>query len=338
MTTAADPAVRARLSGWYARCDAWRGADAALRRSPLQAVFRRRAAGRLAVLGYHGVDDPAGFAAHLDLLERVAAPVSLARVEEAVHGGRALPRHSVLVTFDDGDVSVHEHALPLLAARGIPAVCFVIPGLVGTDTPFWWDEVEHLVRHGGRTGRVPAATPEATVHTLKLLPERERQGALADLRATADTPTPRRRQLGRAELADLERGGIVVGNHTMTHPCLDRCDDRQIGTEVLGAHERLTELLGHPPTTFAYPNGNVDARAHKLLEQAGYRTGFLYNHALAAVGSADPLRIDRLVVSTTASTDRMETVLSGLHPAVFRVARGAARAAARAAQPFGRSS
>ncbi|GAA0671064.1 hypothetical protein GCM10010193_24060 [Kitasatospora atroaurantiaca] len=327
-----NPAIRARLAGWYARCDAWEGADSVLRRSPAQAWFHRRSGDRLAVLGYHGVEDATAFEAHLDRLQRSSVPVSLQQVEEAAHGGRPLPPYSVLVTFDDGDRSVHSHALPLLAARGIPAVCFVIPGLVGTDSPFWWDEVEHLVRHGGRTHRVPPAAPEITVHTVKLLSERERQLALAELRESAAVPAPRRHQLTTPELRELEAGGVVIGNHTLTHPCLDRCDDEQVRTEVLQAHERLTQLLGHPPTSFAYPNGNTDDRAHRLLARAGYRSGFLYNHRLASPGARHPLRIDRLAVSTRTSPDRLETILSGLHPALFRAARRAARTVARAGQ------
>ncbi|MFE5793214.1 polysaccharide deacetylase family protein [Streptomyces sp. NPDC056503] len=333
-----NPAVRARLAGWYARYDSWQAPDAALSRSPAQAWFLRRAAGRLAVLGYHGVEDHTTFEAHLDLLRRSFVPVSLEQVEEAAHGGRPLPDHSVLVTFDDGDRSVYTHALPLLAARGIPAVCFVIPGLVGASAPFWWDEAEHLVRYGGTTHRIPPTRPELTPHTLKLLSERDRQLALAELRATATVPSPRPRQLTAPELRALEEGGVVIGNHTLTHPCLDRCDDDQVRREVLGAHERLTELIGRPPSSFAYPNGNVDERAHRFLAQAGYRSGFLYNHRLAAPGARHPLRIDRLVVSSRTSVDRLETILSGLHPALFRVGRRAARVVARVGQPLtGRS-
>jgi len=329
-----NPAVKARLVGWHARYDAWQGADAVLRRSPAQAWFHRRAADRLAVLGYHGVEDPAVFESHLDMLQRSFVPVSLEQVEEAIRGGPELPAHSVLVTFDDGDHSVYTHALPLLAARGIPAVCFVIPGLVGTETPFWWDEVEHLARHGGTTDRVPRTRPETIPHTLKLLSERDRQLALADMRATAAVPSPRQRQLTAAELRELEDGGVVVGNHTMTHPCLDRCDDEQVRAEVLEAHDRLTDLIGRPPTSFAYPNGNVDERADRLLGQAGYRSGFLYNQRLAAPGVCPPLRIDRLMVSSRTSVDRLETILSGLYPALFRAGRTVARAVARAGQPL----
>ncbi|MEU6657883.1 polysaccharide deacetylase family protein [Streptomyces sp. NPDC046821] len=329
-----NPEAAARLARWHGRLDGWQGGDTLLRRSPAQAWFRRRAAGRLAVLGYHGVEDPANFEAHLDLLQRRFVPVSLERVEEAAHGGRALPSRSVLVTFDDGDHTVHAHGLPLLAARGVPAVCFVIPGLVGTSAPFWWDETEHLVRNGGTTHRVPPARPDLTVHTLKLLSERERQLALAELRATASAPCPPQRQLTAVQLRELEKGGVVVGNHTLTHPCLDRCGDDQVRREVLEAHDRLTELTGRPPTSFAYPNGNVDERAHRFLTQAGYRSGFLYNHRLADPGARHPLRLDRLVVSSRTSVVRLETILSGLRPALFRAGRRAARAVARAGQPL----
>ena len=98
-----NPAVRARLSTWYSRCDAWEGADAALRRSPAQSWFRRRAATRLAVLGYHGVEDAARFATHLDLIQSGWTPVSLHQVEEALHGGRPLPPRAAVRRPGPGD-------------------------------------------------------------------------------------------------------------------------------------------------------------------------------------------------------------------------------------------
>ncbi|MDI2124561.1 polysaccharide deacetylase family protein [Yinghuangia seranimata] len=339
--SAGKPAAQVRLSGWHARVDAWRAPDVVLRRSPAQAWFRRRAAGRLAVLGYHGVEDADAFAAQLDMLCRVAHPVSLAEVEKAVHGGRPLPPHSVLVTFDDGDATVFADGLPRLAARGIPAVCFVVPSLLDTDAQFWWEEAVSLWDHGGTSRHLPfgrGANAQSAVAALKLLPDDERRLALAELRSTATRPAPPYRQLTSDEVRALDAGGVVVGNHTLSHPCLDRCTDARVEEEVTGAHERLTEVLGHAPTTFAYPNGNVDERADRVLDKLGYRTGFLYNHALADPRSCPPLRIDRLRVSTTIGPDRLATVLSGLHPAVFRTARGAARGAARVLQPLARTS
>ncbi|MFG2332766.1 polysaccharide deacetylase family protein [Streptomyces sp. NPDC048604] len=309
----------ARRTAWYERYERWHGLDRALLRSPAQTWFRHRAAGLLAVLGYHGVEDPTTFAAHLDRLTETATPLSVDRVEAALRDGSPLPSRSVLITFDDGDPSVLDHALPLLAERGIPAVCFVIAGLVGTDEPFWWDELTHLLSHGGVCRAIPSGLPApAAAYALKQLPDRQRRDALAELRATATTPPPRARQLTGTDLRALEAGGIAIGNHTLTHPCLDRCDDGTLRHEIEDAHRLLTHHLGHPPTAFAYPNGDFDSRADALLQSLGYRSGFLYDHALSDPAGQHPLRLSRLRVSTRTTPARFATVLSGLQPAVYR--------------------
>lgn len=96
------------------------------------------------VLMYHGIGevpatlDPdnlfvpsATFAAQLDrLVERGWAVIDEAGYLAALDGAPTPPR-SVLLTFDDGYVSVLERAVPMLAARGLPALCYVSPGLDG---------------------------------------------------------------------------------------------------------------------------------------------------------------------------------------------------------------
>ena len=107
-----------------------------------------------------------------------------------------------------------------------------------------------------------------------------------------------------------------VENHSLTHPLLDRCDDDDVRAEVLAAHERLAAVLGREPRSFAYPNGNWDVRAERVLQELGYPTGFLFDHRLGPRLPDHPLRISRLRVATSTPPDRFETILSGLHPAV----------------------
>jgi peptidoglycan/xylan/chitin deacetylase (PgdA/CDA1 family) len=295
--------------------------DAALRWSPAQVFFRRRAALRLAVLAYHGVDDPETFDRQLSYLLRAAVPVSLDEVADAITGRRRLPPRSVLVTFDDGHRSVLESGLPLLRERGVPAVAFVVAGLLDTDQPFWWTEATHLVRAKGTADGYAGLTPAQVVRRLKAVPNAERLRAIEALRRTARRPAPRQPQLRRSELAELESGGIAVENHTMTHPCLDRCDDDTLRAEVRDAHALLHAALGRPPRAFAFPNGNWDPRAERELEEEGYLAGFLFDHRLSTRAPGNPLRISRLRVGANTSLDRFAAILSGLHPAVHH-ARG----------------
>jgi peptidoglycan/xylan/chitin deacetylase (PgdA/CDA1 family) len=295
-----------------------RGIDSALRRSTAQRVFLRRSVDRLVVLAYHGVDDPTRFADQMRHLCRTMHPVSLEEVVRAMAGRRRLPERAVLVTFDDGDPTVHDDGLPVLRDRGIPAVAFVIAGLLGTTRPCWWDEARELVRRGATHRWLPAAR-EACVGALKRMPDDRRVRVLEDLRAVRGDPPVRARQLSPRELLALRGGGVDIGNHTLTHPCLDRCNRAVIESEIAGAHDRLSEALGRPPMAFAYPNGNWDPRAEAILAELGYEAGFLFDHRIGAFPPPDRFRISRVRVSSTADPDRFRILVSGLHSAIHHL-------------------
>jgi peptidoglycan/xylan/chitin deacetylase (PgdA/CDA1 family) len=295
--------------------------DGVLRWSPAQLAFRRRAASRLTVLAYHGVDDPGGFGRQLDYLVRTMRPVSLDAVLDAVAGNRELPPRAVLLTFDDGHRSMLEVGAPLLTERRLPAVAFVVAGLLDTDTPFWWTEVERLLTQGGRPGPYGELGPAALVARLKAVPDDERLAVIAELRRTARGPAPRTPQLRRRELPLLEAAGVSVENHTLTHPCLPRCDDAKAAAEVTEADRRLGDALGRAPRAFAYPNGEWDGRAERALAAAGYRLAFLFDHRTNPLPPGLPLRISRTRVSSHTAMDRFAILASGLHPALHH-ARG----------------
>lgn len=295
--------------------------DALLARSPLQPLFASRQRS-LSVLAYHRVEDPLRFEAHLDHLAKAWSVISLEQALEAMRGGADLPQRAVLVTFDDADRGLLEDGLPLLLERGMPAVAFVIAGLLGTARPPWFLEVEHLVASGGRLPGLPASAGRDLVRHMKTVPEVERLRLLDALRASAATPAPPFPQLTPAELSALEAGGLAVASHGTTHPCLPRCDDLQARREVVEAHEILARALSHPPApVFAYPNGDADPRAEEALAGLGYRLGVLFDHRRSPWPPPRPFRVSRLRVNSDTSLDRFRIILSGLHPALHR-ARG----------------
>ncbi len=275
------------------------------------------------MLAYHGVEDAETFAGHVRRLAATANVVSLEDVVAACHGGPGLPARSVLITFDDGDPTVLDHAVPVLRSYGLPAVAFVIAGLVDTDRVPWWVEAEQLSRAGGRVDGLPPCEPARLVRWLKTVPDARRLEVLQDLRASARLSMPPARQLTSDDLLTLEKSGVAVENHTWSHPLLDQCDDETVEHEVQRAHDRLTDLLGRAPRAFAYPNGNHDQRAERLLERLGYRVGFLFDHRLSPAVPERPLRISRLRVDSTTTPARFELLISGLHPALHRLRGGA---------------
>jgi len=96
------------------------------------------------ILMYHHIDwditsdmvvSPDTFAAHMRALyEQGFNAIPLSRLVDFVDRGVPLPERPVVITFDDGYLSVYQYAFPVLARYGQHATVFVIGEAVGTDT------------------------------------------------------------------------------------------------------------------------------------------------------------------------------------------------------------
>jgi peptidoglycan/xylan/chitin deacetylase (PgdA/CDA1 family) len=96
---------------------------------------------------------------------------------EALASGTAPPRATAL-TFDDGYSDNAAAAKPLLEEMQVPATMFLTTGLLGSERPFWWDELAMLALAGRR-----AANIDFEVAGVHLAARWERQDSLPpDLR------------------------------------------------------------------------------------------------------------------------------------------------------------
>lgn len=280
-------------------------------------VLHRR---RLLVLAYHGVDDPESFRRQLEWLLRFRVAVTLADVESSVRHRRVMPANSFLVTFDDGRRSVLERGVPVLESLDVPAALFVVAGLVGTSEPFWWDEAEALSASGGRTS-VTIATGSRLVSSLKGVTDVQRRRALDELRASSSGAGSTYPHLSPNELVELERRGVAIGSHSLTHPCLDKCTPEESVAELRESRERLERWVGHEVRSVAYPNGDADESVEAAAAEAGYHVGFLFDHRLGRNPPSNPLGISRVRVDATESLERFQTVVSGVGPFVLGLRR-----------------
>jgi peptidoglycan/xylan/chitin deacetylase (PgdA/CDA1 family) len=212
--------------------------------------------------------------------------------------------------------------LPILSERGIPGVAFVISNLVESDRLPWWAEVEDLQSAGASSDLLNGVDKTLTVRALKQMPDSYRDKVIEELRSSVPPVVMHAKQLTPADLRALETGGISIGNHTNTHPCLPQCSRMKLEAEIRDAHSLLEFGLGHPPKAFAYPNGDWDQRAEKVLKDLGYEAAFLFDHRTNRLPISDSLRISRLRVDSTTTMDRFRMIVSGLHPALHRLRGG----------------
>ncbi|MEM7286790.1 MAG: polysaccharide deacetylase family protein [Actinomycetota bacterium] len=285
-----------------------------LRSGPVTMLSRLVTRGRLRILAYHGVPDPDLFAAQMEYLARKFTPVGEAAVADAIHRGAKLPSGAAWVTFDDGDPSVVVNGLPTLERLGIPATMFVCPGLIESGMPFWWRVTEWASEHMPDRAAAVAPTAEELTEHCKLLSDGRRRLIVDQMLEHMQQPRPEDwRQLSSAELDAWTDAGMALGNHTWDHPCLDQCNETVQRDQVRDAHEWLTDHLGHPPISFAYPNGNFSPIVDTEVARLGYDLGVLYDNKLTPLDS-EPLQLSRVMLEADQPAKRLVGVLSGAQP------------------------
>lgn len=256
-------------------------------------------------LTYHKISDPDNFERQLLYLKErfniIGHPDIINYFE-----GNELPKNPLILTFDDGDISNYTIAFPLLKKCGIPAIFFVITDLINTDKPFWWDEIEYYL------GKSIA---DKKVWETKKWPNPERQSYLEELREKSGKPPLKYPQLTSVQLKEMNDAGILIANHSHTHPMFDRCTPEELNEELTKSCSRLRDL-GFNPEVFAYPNGNFSAVAEERLKEHGIKYSFLFDHKINK-GKINPLRISRLIVNDTTPLWKFKLILSGWHTKIL---------------------
>ncbi len=118
--------------------------------------------------------------------------------------------------------------------------------------------------------------------------------------------------------------GVDVGVHGMDHTLLPGLDDEALSTQVVASRDALTEILGHAPRAFAYPEGKFDDAAVRAVRDTGYEVAFSVEEG------GDRFTVPRRAINTRDSVvtfgvklmpgyDRLERMSAG-RPAIRRLA------------------
>jgi glycosyltransferase involved in cell wall biosynthesis/peptidoglycan/xylan/chitin deacetylase (PgdA/CDA1 family) len=278
-------------------------------------MYRVGRTDRLTVVAYHRIgeaaqvapfDDglrsatPSAFAWQMEWLADRFNVIGLNDVRAILCQGHPAPRLPALVTFDDGYRDNYEHALPVLARLGLPAVVFVATDAIDSRQPHWWDVLAASLR----------AAPSARL-TLPLIGARDLRGPAnrlavhaelraelkrvpADVRAEAvDALTamfaPRRgwpdHMMTWDEARAMNDAGIAIEPHTRSHPILTTLSSAAVEAEVRGSTARIAAEIGTAASAFAYPNGDNDPQVRNAVQRCGVDLAFTL--------SPGPIAIDR---------------------------------------------
>lgn len=258
------------------------------------------------VLAYHKINNQIQFEKQIDYLIRHYEIVD--NLDQ-----KRLFKKKIVLTFDDGDPSFYYKAFPILKKYEIPAILFVITDLIDSNKPFWWDEIEYYL--GNEKGN-------KKVWEVKEWPNSKREAYLKMLRNESDKPKFRQKQLTVNQLREMQLGGVIIANHSHSHPMFDKCTESELENELKKSSEKLNNL-GFTFNLFAYPNGNFSVEAENKLRKFGINIAFLFDHKIHKKNN--PLRISRLIVNDSTSIWKLKFILSGWHTRVLPFSRALAK-------------
>jgi peptidoglycan/xylan/chitin deacetylase (PgdA/CDA1 family) len=284
----------------------------------------------LAILRYHAVCgtegygyaepgicvSPAAFERHVAYLTSEYRVLSLPEAVAYLRQGKTLPPNAVAITFDDG------YADNLAAARvirrhGGTATFYVTTSCLAGDSPFWPSEIRQLMLRidtpeiqlksagaevviGCATGaeRRLAIRTLARMFKASTIPVRE--ALREELRVAAGGGKLVSPMLTWDDVREMQRMGMTIGAHTMTHPNLPNAGLTDAWLEISGSKARIERELGVVPTMFSYPNGGAEqymtGDVAGLVRQAGFEASTTSRNGFAGPGS-DLFALERVQVA-----------------------------------------
>jgi len=239
------------------------------------------AAGRtLMVLGWHNVEGswcfPAGpgvgtrgLARQLGALRRVTNIVPLRAALRDLRAGRPLPPRALAVTFDDGYRDNLTIAGPMLHRMGVPATCFLVPGILDGEVVPWWERLGWAFGSArvdrldweGRVRTLPGDGNRAAFTEVSAILKRRDRGArdtaVDELVGLLD---PRGEYRADEQFLDWDgakalNGFMELGSHTMYHCIMSQESAPAQKADLAESRERLADRLGGEFDVLAYPNG-----------------------------------------------------------------------------------
>ncbi len=100
--------------------------------------------------------------------EYTVIPIEL--LVKAIKEGAGLPPRPIIITFDDGDLSVYETAFPIMKKYGLTGVAYIVGNYMDTDGYMTAEQIKELGRRGlgdrqsqpqpPRPEKAGASTPE----------------------------------------------------------------------------------------------------------------------------------------------------------------------------------
>lgn len=246
--------------------------------------------------------------AQVDTLARDFDFIGLDELKSAIKQRRKRP--FCLLTFDDGK-QIQVEATEELERLGIPAAIYVVTASMDSPEPLWFDKLRAL-----REAGVPLPDDLQQSHIKK--------HPLADIQprvdeacrrfgVDAEAEDPRSQAFAWETARDLDRRGFTIGAHTVDHAILTNETFSKAERQIRASIEAVSEALGKPCTTFAFPRGRYTDDLLRMAQAAGAEDT-MTTEPVWVRRDTPLIRLPRVQLSERASPDKCRAKLVAALP------------------------
>lgn len=235
--------------------------------------------------------------------------VSIQQVLDVVENQTQLPKHAVLITFDDAYIDFKEIAWPILKKYKLPATLFVPTSYPNhPERSFWWDRIYRAFKDTEKTsieiepvGILSLKNDEERLNNLRrvqdFLKSISHEAAMDVVDETCNrlniADRPIKSVLDWEEIRWLCIKGITIGAHTQTHPMLNQLQTDDIRNEIKHSQEDLLREIGYTYPIFCMPGGGMNNQVQDILQENEIELGFSTLDGINDMSTADLLYLRR---------------------------------------------
>ena len=237
---------------------------------------------------------PEAFKEQVEYFSKYFQVITMNQLVDSIQNQIALPKNTLVLTFDDGYADNLE-AARMLKHYGMTGLFYITAGCIETDELFWVAEVRHLIKNTNKE-TMTLDFPDGE-HIFPLSNHSEREQSINKLTRLLKSVTmkiredirksfrlklgdvlafPKNLMLNWSQLNEMVEMGMEIGGHTMTHPNLPSATQEEAWEEIRQCKSLLEARLKIKVNHFAYPNGgsvaHYDNKTKDLVRKAGFQS------------------------------------------------------------------
>ena len=240
---------------------------------------------------------PDNFYQQIEWLKNNYNLISLEELGNHLKNG-AIPKKSVVITFDDGYADNYLEALPVLESLSAHATFFVTTDSIGSEREYWWDDLERIFLNdtippislslniSGKTFQFDTSTSAARLKTynklhpiLKFQKPVERDELvkmILDWSSLGYKGRETHRSMTVKEVSKLSKSEYAtIGAHTQSHSPLSIFSKVEQRNEIIKSKMQLEDWTNTQIKHFSYPFGcktDYDKKSMAICEEEGFET------------------------------------------------------------------